>query len=81
MVGTAGNGQVALVWTAPASNGGAAITDYKVEYSSNSGTTWTTFTRAASATPAATVTGLTNATAYIFRVANPRAESIPYPAG
>jgi len=68
--GTAGNTQVALTWTAPASNGGFAITDYAIQYSSNSGSTWTTFSgRTASATASQVVTGLTNGTAYVFRVA------------
>ena len=67
--GTAGNGQVSLSWTAPASNGGAAITDYAVQYSSNSGSTWATFSDGASTATSATVTGLTNGTAYTFRVA------------
>ena len=64
-----GNAQVALTWTAPASNGGNAITNYSVQYSSNSGSTWTTVSRTASATASQTVTGLTNGTAYVFRVA------------
>jgi hypothetical protein len=67
--GTAGNGQVSLTWTAPASNGGAAITDYAVQYSSNSGSTWATFADGTSTDTSATVTGLTNGTAYTFRVA------------
>jgi hypothetical protein len=67
--GTPGNGEVALSWTGPPSNGGANITDYAVQYSSNSGSTWTTFGDATSATPSATVTGLANGTAYVFRVA------------
>ncbi|MEK7292644.1 MAG: fibronectin type III domain-containing protein, partial [Actinomycetota bacterium] len=68
VVGTPGNTQVSLTWTAPVSNGGSAITDYVVE-SSPDGTTWTTFADGVSATAAATVTGLTNGTAYTFRVA------------
>jgi hypothetical protein len=57
---------VALTWTRPANNG-AVITDYKVEYRIGAGA-WTTFTHAASTALAITVTGLTNGTAYDFRV-------------
>jgi surface protein len=67
--GTAGNTQVSLTWVAPTYNNGAAISDYTVQYSSNSGSSWTTFSHSASATASITVTGLTNNTAYIFRVA------------
>ncbi|NDC96439.1 fibronectin type III domain-containing protein [bacterium] len=67
--GSSGNAQVSLTWTAPASNGGLSITNYSVQYSSNSGSTWTTFSRTASATASQIVTGLTNGTAYVFRVA------------
>jgi hypothetical protein len=66
---TAANSQIALTWTAPVSNGGSAITDYVVQYSSNSGSSWTTFSRSVSAATSATVTGLTNGTAYVLRVA------------
>jgi hypothetical protein len=45
------------------------ITDYTEQYSTDNGANWTTFTQAASATPSAIVTGLTNNTAYVFRVA------------
>jgi hypothetical protein len=67
--GVAGNGQVVLSWGAPVLPGGAAITDYTIQYSSNSGGSYTTFSRAASTAVTATVTGLTNSTSYIFRVA------------
>jgi hypothetical protein len=63
------SGSVYLTWAAPANDGGSAITDYAVQYSSNSGSTWTTFSRSASTALNATVTGLTNGTAYQFRVA------------
>ena len=69
LVGTSGNSQVSLLWSAPAANGGAAITDYSVQYSSNSGSTWSTFSRSASTSTSALVTGLTNDTSYVFRVA------------
>ena len=63
-----GNAQVAASWTPPVSNGGSAITDYLVEYSSDAGTTWSTFTRAASTATSATITGLTNGNNYVVRV-------------
>ncbi len=65
---TAGNAQVDLSWTAPASNGGASITDYAVEYKTSATSTWTTFSDGTSTSTVATVTGLTNATVYDFRV-------------
>jgi len=65
--GTAGDGSVSLTWAAPASDGGSAITDYVVEYSTDD-TTWSTFVDGTSALTSATVTGLANATTYRFRV-------------
>ena len=65
--GTAGNGSVALSWTAPASNGGSAITGYRVTPSI--GATAQTPVLTGSAATTFTVTGLTNGTAYTFRVA------------
>ncbi len=66
--GTAGNAQVALTWTAPTVSAQTPITSYAVQYSSNSGSTWTTWGTAPT-TNSATVTSLTNSTAYVFRVA------------
>ena len=58
---TAGNGQASVSWTAPADNGGAAITGYTAT-SSPGGLTCTT------ATTSCTVTGLSNFTGYTFTV-------------
>jgi len=65
---TFGNAQATVSWTAPTVLAQTPITDYTVQYSSNSGSSWTTFSRSASTATSATVTGLTNGTAYVFRV-------------
>jgi hypothetical protein len=81
--GTAGNGKVVVSWVPPADDGGSPITSYTVQYSKNDGATWSAPStntrldsrdRTASVDPAPpattkTVTGLTNGTAYVFRVA------------
>jgi hypothetical protein len=67
--GTIGNARVLVKWTAPSSNGGAAITSYVVQKSAAGGA-WTTVTTAGSAsTRQLLVTGLVNGTGYRFRVA------------
>jgi hypothetical protein len=58
-----------LLWTQQAATYIPPITDYVVQYSSNSGSTWTTFADGTSTATSATVTGLTSGTAYLFRVA------------
>jgi predicted phage tail protein len=65
---TAGNGKVTLVWAPPADNGGSPVTDYRIEYKTTAATTWTTFNDGTSPLTGAQVTGLTNGTAYVFRV-------------
>jgi hypothetical protein len=65
---TPGDAVAQLTWVAPASNG-SPISDYTIQYSSNGGSTWTTFARGASALTSATVAGLANGTTYVFRVA------------
>jgi fibronectin type 3 domain-containing protein len=58
-----------LAWDLPASNGGAAISDYQIQVSSN-GTTFTTITKSVSNTRTFNVTtGLAAGTKYWFRVA------------
>ncbi|MFM8600882.1 MAG: S8 family serine peptidase [Actinomycetota bacterium] len=63
----AGNAQVQLSWPPPSFDGGAAVTDYVVEFSTD-GTTWSVFDDGISASRAANVTGLTNGVTHRFRV-------------
>ncbi len=65
--GTAGDGQVDLAWTSPAEHG-SEIADYVVEYSTD-GLAWTAFDDGISIMRGGPVTGLTNGTGYLFRVA------------
>ncbi|MSW98761.1 MAG: hypothetical protein F2519_04800 [Actinobacteria bacterium] len=60
---------VSLAWQAPSFNGGSAITDYVIRYSSNAGGSWTTYIDSVTAADTATITGLTNGVNYLFRVA------------
>ena len=68
VVAERGNTSLAVTWVAPANNGGSPIADYLVQYSSNSGSTWTNFAHPASTATSLTVTGLTNGTAYVVGV-------------
>jgi hypothetical protein len=60
----AGNAQATVIFTAPANNGGAAITGYTVTSSPAGGTD----TNAGSTSLSHVITGLTNGTAYTFTV-------------
>lgn len=68
--GTAGNTEATLSWTAPADDGGAGITGYNVQ-SSTDGTTYTDQAGCTGLGPVltCTATGLTSGTAYTFKVA------------
>ena len=61
---------VSVSWTAPSYNGGSTITDYDVQYTTETTTpvTWTTFSASASTTSPRSITGLSASTAYVFRV-------------
>lgn len=63
---TGASAQVALSWTAPSSVGSSAITAYDVEATPSGGTA--TVTNTGSTATSYTATGLTNGTAYTFRV-------------
>ncbi len=63
-----GNTQISLSWSAPSNDGNSPITDYTIQYSSDSGSNWITFNDGTSTSASATVTGLTNGQAYLFRV-------------
>ena len=67
LLATPGNAQVSLAFTA-GSNGGSALTDYVIEYSSNSGSSWSTFSHTATTTSPVVITGLINYTSYVFRL-------------
>ncbi|MET3920710.1 fibronectin type III domain-containing protein [Arthrobacter sp. UYEF20] len=64
---TAGNLSATLTWTAPASNGGSAITGYQVR--AFAGTTLARTQTVTGNVGTVSVTGLTNGTAYTFDVA------------
>lgn len=67
VAGVRGNASATLSWTAPTANGGTAITEYRVQV--RTGTTVVrTEVFAGTATTNRVVTGLTNGTAYNFRV-------------
>ena len=75
---SAGDAQVVLTWTAPTSDGGAAITEYEYRYSTgstvSSSATWTDVTDGSDAGTdtddelGVTVSSLTNGTGYAFEV-------------
>jgi hypothetical protein len=65
---SAGNGTASVAWTAPANDGGSAITGYTLQYSVDKGAHWTTTTHNGTSRSQA-VSGLTNGKSYVFRVA------------
>src|SRR5437660_12410404 len=61
--------QINLSWTAPASDGGSAITGYKIERSTDGGTNWSTLVANTGSTSTAySDSGLSPGTTYTYRV-------------
>lgn len=66
LTATAGDGTAALSWTAPTPPADTTVTGYETEYAVRASGSWST--PAATTATTATVTGLTDGTAYDFRV-------------
>lgn len=60
--------QAFVSWTAPTPNN-SSTRDYAIQYSSNTGSSWTTFSHSPSTDTLINVTGLNNSSDYVFRVA------------
>lgn len=74
--GSSGRSEISLSWSAPENNGGKNISNYVIQFSANNGNEWTTLPQApilinrqSNTQTSATITGLSNFTPYIFRVA------------
>ncbi|TLX82842.1 MAG: fibronectin type III domain-containing protein, partial [Thaumarchaeota archaeon] len=71
---TVSSSQINLSWTTPSNSGGSSITGYKIERSTNGGTTWSTLVSNAATLVANTASttysdaGLVASTAYTYRV-------------
>ncbi len=60
--------EVSLSWTAPSSNGGATVNDYRIQFQ-KSGGSYSTFANGTSTNTIVTVTGLDVSSTYNFKVA------------
>lgn len=69
IAGQAGQTQATISWAAPASDGGTAVTSYTLQRATNAGFTTGLVTTTGITGTSTVVTGLTNGTAYYFRVA------------
>jgi titin len=67
--GAPGNTNVGVYWSTPASDGGASINSYVVQYATSPFTSWTTASMCTSVATTCTVTGLANGSGYEFEVA------------
>ena len=70
---------LSVSWTAPADSGGRPVTDYKIEYSSNAGLSWSVFDDGISIETSAIVNNLVRGITYQVRVRaiNSAGESSP----
>lgn len=66
---TPAGGGAFLLWDSPTTAGSGTLNDYVVQYSSNSGNTWTTYADGMSTNTYVSLSGLNNGTSYLFRVA------------
>ncbi|MFM9083681.1 MAG: fibronectin type III domain-containing protein, partial [Actinomycetota bacterium] len=69
LVATAGTQRVTLTWIAPLTDGGAAITDYVIDVSTNLGSTWVRAADAVSTATSALISPLSPGVTHTFRVA------------
>lgn len=69
LVVTPGDGVVDLSWTAPASDGGSAITGYRVDVSTDGGAHWATIGTTGDASTTAHSSGVMNNVSYLVRIA------------
>lgn len=79
-VGLVDLNSISLTWSVPATNGGANVTDYVIEYSSNNGSSWTTFIDTVTTLRAVTITDLVSGTPYIFRVSAKNSAGVGTPS-
>ena len=66
--GIGDDNQAYVSWTAPTPNN-SATRDYAIQYSSNAGASWYTYSRSPNTDTLSSVTGLSNGSDYIFRIA------------
>jgi len=69
LAATAGTRQATLTWSPPLSDGGAAISDYVIDQSTDLGVTWTRVVESVSTATSSIVGNLTPGVTHTFRVA------------
>jgi Concanavalin A-like lectin/glucanases superfamily/Fibronectin type III domain len=67
--GVPGGNKITLSWTPPSEDNGDAIINYSVQYASGEFDSWSDFAHSASSSSSIVVSGLTNGTSYLARVA------------